>query len=149
MSAFCAGAAVLPEQVHHREIADDRALVLQVVVQAQALVREMLADDGHGEVGTVGAAQRLGQGEAQMTGAVGATPHLRQELLPGPARRTVMLPVGARMLAPVIEILHVLAFERFDFLLDEGIELDQLPRDLRRYGVVHWHLGSLCGRRLA
>ena len=49
------------QQQGDREIADDRALVLQVVVQAEALVREMFADDRHGEVGTVLAAQRLGQ----------------------------------------------------------------------------------------
>ena len=60
------------QQQRDREVADDRALVLQVVVQAQPLVREMLADDRHGEVRAVLAAQRLGQAEAQVAGLVGA-----------------------------------------------------------------------------
>jgi hypothetical protein len=39
-----------------REVADDRVLVLQVVVQAEALGGEMLADDRHPQVGAVLAA---------------------------------------------------------------------------------------------
>jgi hypothetical protein len=38
------------QQQRDRKIADDRALVLQVVVQAKPLVGEMLADDRHGEI---------------------------------------------------------------------------------------------------
>ena len=64
------------QQQRHREVADDRALVLQVVVQAKTLVRQMLADDRHGEVGAVLAAEFLRQAEAQVAGLVGAALHL-------------------------------------------------------------------------
>ena len=48
------------EPVHHdhlREVADDRRLVLQVVVQPEPLVRQVLPDDGHVDVGAVAAAE--------------------------------------------------------------------------------------------
>ena len=53
---LCVGA----EPVHHddlREVADDRGLVLQVVVQPEALVRQVFPDDRHVEVGAVAAAE--------------------------------------------------------------------------------------------
>src|SRR5579883_2378222 len=60
------GRAVFPEQMHHGEVADDRAFILKIVVEAQPLMREMLADDGHGEIRAILSAQRLGEREAQM-----------------------------------------------------------------------------------
>ena len=122
------------QQQRDREVADDRALVLQVVVQAEPLVREMLADDRHGEVGAVLAAQLLGQAEAQMARLVGAAPHLGQQLLPFVARLAVIVPVGAGMLAAMVEEadIVVLALERPDLALDEGVELDaDRPRSRR------------------
>ena len=50
LGALLVGAEVAHHQ-HGREVADDRALVLQVVVQPEALGREVLADDRHLEVG--------------------------------------------------------------------------------------------------
>ena len=43
------------------EVADDRALVLQVVVQPEARAGEVLADDRHVEVAAVLTAEALGQ----------------------------------------------------------------------------------------
>jgi hypothetical protein len=48
------------ESVHHddlREVPDDRRLVLQVVVQPEALVRQVFPDHRHVEVGAVTAAE--------------------------------------------------------------------------------------------
>ena len=62
------------EPLHHdhlREVPDDRRLVLQVVVQAKAFVRQMLPDDGHVDVGAVAATQRRRQSVAQPAGLVG------------------------------------------------------------------------------
>src|SRR5262249_16999266 len=120
-----------------REIADDRALVLQVVVEAQSLVGEVLADDRHGEVRPILAAERLRQGKAQMPGAIRAAPHLRQELLPFTPRPTVLLPVGPGMLTAVVEELQVLALERLDLAFDEVVERGELPRDRVGNGKIH------------
>ena len=127
------------QQQRHREVADDRALVLQVVVQAEPLVREMLADDRHGEVGAVLAAQLLGQAEAQMAGLVGAAAHLGQKRLPFVARLAVIVPVGAGMLAAMVEEadIVVLALERPDLALDEGVELAQIGRDIGGNVEIH------------
>ena len=51
--------AEIVEHHHERKIADDRMLVLQVVVQAQPLGGEMLADHRHPEIGAVLAAVAL------------------------------------------------------------------------------------------
>ncbi len=127
------------QQQGDREVADDRALVLQVVVQAEPLVREMLADQRHGEVGAVLAAQRLGQAEAQMAGLVGAPLHLGQQLLPFVARLAVIVPVGAGMLAAMVEEadIVVLALQRPDLALDERVELSDIGRDLRGNVEIH------------
>jgi hypothetical protein len=48
------------EPVHHddlREVADDRRLVLQVVVQPESLVRQVLPNDRHVDVGAVAATE--------------------------------------------------------------------------------------------
>ena len=63
-------------------VADNRMLGLQIVVQAQAFGGEMLADDGHGEIRPALASELLGEGVAVVTGVVGETFGLGQELLP-------------------------------------------------------------------
>ena len=127
------------QQQGHREVADDRALVLQVVVQAEPLVGQMLADDRHGEVGPVLAAQRLRQAEAQMPGLVGAALHLGEQLLPLVPRLAVIVPVGARMLAAMVEEadIVVLALQRPDLALDELVELSDVGRDVRGNVEIH------------
>ena len=56
------GAEVAHHQ-HGREVADDGALVLQVVVEAEALGGEVLADDRHLEVAGAPSAELLGERE--------------------------------------------------------------------------------------
>ena len=136
------------QQQRHREITYDRALVLQIVVQPQPLVREMLADQRHGEVRPVLAAQRLGQAEAQVAGLVGAALHLGQKLFPIVPGLAVIVPVGAGMLAAVVEEADVvvLALQRPDLALDEGVELGQIGRDLGGNGEIHGALPLMNGR---
>src|SRR5215475_12120160 len=92
----------------------------------------MLADDRHGEVRAVLAAQLLRQSEAQMAGLVGTAAHLGQERLPLMPRLAVILPVGARVLAAMVEEADVvvLALQRPNLALDESVELAQVGRDV-------------------
>src|SRR6185312_12177599 len=125
--------------------------------------REMLADDRHGEVGAVLAAELPGQAEAHVARLVGAPLHLGQQLLPFVARLAVIVPVGAGMLAAVVEEADVVvrALERPNLALDELVELAQVGRDLRGNLEIHgpflrWQQttppagrrGSGCRRRL-
>jgi hypothetical protein len=67
------------EALHHHDdgkIADDRRLVLEIVVKAEAFCGEVLADDRHCEVRAVLSAELARQPEAQMAGLVGAAAHL-------------------------------------------------------------------------
>ena len=64
-------AAVLLHQHHAEDVADDRVLGLQVAVQPEALRREVLADDGHAEVGAVHPAEPLRVRVAVDAGGVG------------------------------------------------------------------------------
>jgi hypothetical protein len=48
-----------------------------------------------------------------------------------------MVPVGAGMLAAMVEILHVLALERLDLALDEGVELGELADGSLRQREIH------------
>ena len=108
-------------------------------MQPQPLVREMLADQRHGEVGAILAAQRLGQAEAQVAGLVGAALHLGQKLFPFVAGLAVVVPVGPGMLAAVVEEADVvvLPLQRPDLALDEGVELDDIGRDVGGNGEIH------------
>src|SRR4029453_18652182 len=131
--------------VDEREVAHDRGFVLQVVMQSQALGREVVANHGHREVRAILAAERLGQREAEMPRAVRAPAHLREELLPFPARPPVALPVGPRVLAAVVEELDVRGLERLDLALDEIVEVGELSLDVRRHREVHGRASSVSG----
>ena len=137
------------QQQGDREVADDRALVLQVVVQAEPLVSEMLADDRHGEVRAVLAAQLLRKTEAQMPRLVGAAAHLGQQGFPFVARLAVIVPVGTGVLAAMVEEadIVVLALQRPDLAFDEFVELPQIGRDLRGnveiHGAAPWQMPSI------
>ena len=74
--------AVVDHQQQADVVADDRVLVLQVVVQPEALAGEVLADDRHAEVRAVLAAVLLRERIAVVAGRVGAPPRLAQQRLP-------------------------------------------------------------------
>ena len=132
------GAEIAHHQ-HLREIADDRAFVLQVVVQAEALGRQMLADDRHGEIADVLAAKLLGQREPQETRLVGAAAHLAQQVFPLLARQPAMLEIGARPFAAMIEeaVVVVLFLQRHDLAFDEIVDACEQVRDFFWDRKVH------------
>ena len=136
------------EPVHHddlREVADDRRLVLQVVVQPEPLVRQVFPDHGHVDVGAVAAAELRRQPVAQPAGRIGAPAHLAEQVLPLPPRDAAVVPVGAGVLAALVEVLHVLAFQRLDLGLDERVHLGQQARKMFWESEIHCDL--LCGQK--
>ena len=101
--AFCSSRAVAVEHGDDRQIADDRMLVLQIVVQAEALGGKVLADHGHPEVGAVLAAVALRDRKAQMAGGVGEVLGLAQQRFPFVPRQAAIVEIGARPFAAMIE----------------------------------------------
>ena len=77
--------------------------------------------------------------EAEMARLVGAPFHLGQQFFPFVARLAVIVPVGAGVLAAMVEEADVvvLALERPDLPLDERIQLAQIGRDLRGNLEIH------------
>lgn len=69
------------DRQHEGIIDDDGMLVLQVIVQAQALGGEMFPDNGHPQIAAVLAAVFRRQCEAQMAGIVGAPAGFAQQRL--------------------------------------------------------------------
>ena len=103
-------------------------LVLQVVVQAETLGGEMLADHGHPEVGAVLAAVALRDREAQMAGVVGEILGLAQQRFPFVPRQPAIVEIGARPFAAVVEEADVVVglFQRLDLALDEAVEFVEI-----------------------
>ena len=89
------GAEIAQQQRLH-QVADDRALVLQIVVESKPLVREMLADARHREIRAIAPTEFRRQRVTVMAGGVGPATHLLQQCLPLPARQPSVVPVGAR-----------------------------------------------------
>ena len=135
-AALLVGAEALHHD-HRREVPDDRRLVLQIVVQAEALVRQVLADHRHVDVGAVPAAQRRRQSVAQPARPVGSPAHLAEQILPFAGRDAVVVPVRAGVLAAVVEVLHVLGLQRGDFTLDEGVHLGEQARKMFWQVEIH------------
>jgi hypothetical protein len=100
-------------------------------------IREVLADDGHGEVAAVRAAERGRQRVAEVSGRVGAPAHLGEHRLPLAVRHPAVLPVRPGVLPAMVEELHVLALEGLDLRLDEGVELFELLEDVVGDREVH------------
>ncbi len=128
--------AVMQHQHQADVVADDRVLVLQIVVQAESLRGEMLADDRHAEVRAVLAAVRLRERIPIVTGVVGEFARLREQRLPILGRQAAAIPVGARVFAAMVEEADVVVriFERLDLALDEVVELDEVV------GQVFWNV---------
>ena len=117
--------AVLDHQQKAHVVADDGVLGLQVVVQAEALDRQMLADDGHAQIGAVPPAVGLGGGVAVVAGGVRAMAGLHHQPLPTLVGQAAALPVGAGVLAPMVEEADVvvLPFQGLDLPFDEVVKL--------------------------
>ena len=106
-------------------------------MQPEALAGEMLADRRDRQIGGCLTAAGFGQAVAEMPGAVGATLHLDDQRAPFRAWTPVLLPIGARILAPMVEELHVFALQRLDLGLDESVEFREFGRYFRRQFEVH------------
>src|SRR5581483_7242849 len=121
-------AAVAVEHGDEREIADDRMLVLQIVMEAEPLGGKMLADHGHPQVGAVLAAIALWNGKAQMARRVGAVLRLAQQRLPVMAWQAAMLEIGARPFAAMVEEADVVIglLQRLDLARDEAVEFVEI-----------------------
>jgi hypothetical protein len=63
--------------------------------------------------------------------------HFRNQRAPFGPRTPVVIRIRPGVLAPVVEELHALAFERLDFALDERVELRKLVGDLPGQVEVH------------
>ncbi len=145
-SRCCAERAEIAEDQHEGLIADDRVLVLQIVVEAKPFGREMLADHRHPQIGAVLAAVVPRQREAEMSGAVGATPRLCEKRLPVMARQAATLEIRARPFAAVIEEADIVVgrLERLDLRRDESVELGQvLGQGLRQIEIHDRHPARL------
>ena len=127
-------AAVAVEHGDQRQIADDRMLVLQIVVQAEALGGEMLADHRHPEIGAVLAAIALRDREAQMPGGVGEVLRLAQQRFPFMPRQAAVVEIGARPFAAMVEEADVVVglFERLDLARDEAVEFVEIGDEVGR-----------------
>ena len=95
--------AVVDHQQHAHGVADDRVLVLQIVVQPQPLGRQVLANDRHPQVGAVLAPVLFRQRVAVVPGLVGQGLGVGQQCLPLFVGLAAALPVGPRIFAPVVE----------------------------------------------
>ena len=117
-------------------VADDGVFVLQIVVQAEPFRGEVFADHGHAEVGAVFAAVFLGKRIAVVASVVGEFARFREQRFPLLGRQTAAVPVGTRVFAPVIEEADVVVrvLQRFDYLLDEVVEFDQIV------GQIFWNV---------
>ena len=101
-------------------------------MQAQALDGQMLANDGHVEVGALAASVLLGRGVAVVARRIGAPTGFRHERLPFLVGQPAPLPVRAGILAAVVEEADVVValLQRLDFALNEVVELLQVVRQV-------------------
>ena len=133
------GCAPLVEHRDEGEIADDGMLVLQIVVEAEAALREPVADNGHPKVRPILATILFRCREAPVSRLVGAAGRFLQQGLPFLVRQTVPVPVGACILPAMIEeaVVVVLVLERLDLGLDETFEFGVVVFQILRDGEIH------------
>ena len=100
----------IAEHQHGREVADNGAFILEIIVEAQTLMGEMLADHGHRQIAAVLTTELLRQAKTQMPRLIGELAHLAQQFFPVVTRQALIVPIGARMLATMIEETLVVVF---------------------------------------
>ena len=114
--------------------------VLKVVVEAEALGGEVLADDRHGEVGAALAAHAFGPGVAVVAGLVGDLAGFGEEFFPFVQGKPALVPIGAGPFAAVVEEADVVVavLDRLDLGLDEGVELVEIGLQAGGKIEIHW-----------
>ena len=108
-------------------------------MQSEALARQVLADDRHAQVRALLAAVLLRVGVPVVAGRVRPSAHLPEQGLPLLVGQTAAVPVGARVLAAVVEeaLVVVLRLEGRDLALDELVELEEVGGDVGGNLEVH------------
>ena len=99
-------------------------LILQVVMQAESLDGKMLSNHRHPQVGPVTPPIFLGERVAVVPSSIRSALRLCKKRFPVFRRTAALLPIGARILATMIEesIVVVLHLQRQDFVLYELVE---------------------------
>src|SRR5205807_817843 len=117
-------AAVAVEHRDQRQVADDRMLVLQIVVQAKSLGGKMLANDRHPEIRAILAAVTLRDRKTQVSRIVGEVLHFPQQHFPLTPRQSAIVEIGACPFAAMIEETDVVigVLDRLDLACDELVE---------------------------
>ena len=133
------GRAVLDHQQQGDVVADDGVLVLQVAVQAESLARQVLTDDGHAEVGAILPAVACRERVPIVAGGVGSPAGLGEQCFPFGVGQPTAVPVGASVLAPVVEEADVVVsrLERLDLFFDELVQFGEVLDEVTRQGEVH------------
>jgi hypothetical protein len=131
--------AVVEHQEQTDVVADDRRLVLQVVVQAEPLAGKVLANDGHAKVRAIVAAVLLRERIPVVAGRVRPSAHLGKKLLPLRVRQAAPVPVRPGILPAVVEepLVVALGLERLDLPLDEVVQLGEVVDEVLRQVEVH------------
>ena len=121
----------IPKHQHLNQIADDAALVLQVIMETETFVREMMSDDRHRQIAAILPAIFFWNGKTIMTGAVGNLPHFGEQRPPIRARMPVIVPVGPGMFTAMVKKADIVVavFNRLDFALDKFIENREIVSD--------------------
>ena len=111
----------------------------------------MLADDRHGQIANILAAEFLRQCQPQESRLIGAAAHLAQQRFPILARQAAMLEIGARPLTAVIEepVVIVLMLQRHDLAIDELVDLAEKLGDVLGNGEVHRRVSNSVSVTLA
>ena len=103
-------------------------------MEAKWLVREVLADKSHLEIGSLAATELRGQREAIEPGGIGTARHVDQQLLPFAPGNAVVFDIGAGELPPVVKVLRVTLLERSELTGDELIDAREQRLDVTLRG---------------
>ena len=131
--------AVVEHQKKPDVVPDDRVLVLQIVVEPEPLGRQVLANHGHAEIGAVLTSVFLGIRIPIVARRIRDASRLGQQRLPPFVGQTTPVPIGACVLAAMVEEPDVVVpgLERLDLPLDEIVQGFQIRRELRREIEIH------------
>ena len=106
-------------------IADHRVLILQIIVQAQALCGQVLTDNRHAQVATPATTVLGREGIVEDARLNRQLLGLVQQRFPLLVRQALALPIRPRVLAAMVEetdiVVHLL--QRLDFILDKLVHL--------------------------
>ena len=108
-------------------------------MQAETTTGEVLTHDRHSQVGAVATPEASRELVAQKSGGIGFASHAAEQRFPLGIRETIAIPVGASVLASVVEKADVvvLGLDRNDHIVDERVALIEQRPDIGRDREVH------------